>query len=436
VAQYANDYRAQVDRFYQSFGLRAPSAEALRVALAQMVADTSIFADFLGAMVSNTHLDAEGPMLAPMKEALREYTQLHEVVNPAKGAPPLNNYKAILGALLADLGTTKEAEKGVAAAPPDPGKPADNETLQEALTPSGKLALADMRREKGSYSLLVDTWLGDVRLPASQHAPFIAPLRELFGSGRADVERVVSRVWQVEVVPDLQRILQRFPFDQTSRDDATPEELTEVFHPTEGRFFNLFRRYIEPLTALDGGPFRELPGVRGLVQLPRDMYPCINKVAALSARLWDETGKPLLIPVRVATLSFERQASTDAALTLVYLNVGDTAVFNFNQKPAWSDIRLDWTKRHNAQIGVQLTNVESRENEFPEPLAVQNSFWSFYRLVRLATVSPVREPPDGLLHTWSIPRRRGGSEKLRGSFVVRGDIWSPFKLGKKREGVR
>ena len=174
VRRYATEYRAQVVRFYQAFALRTPSQEALRVALSQMVSDTSSFNDFLVAVDTNTHLETDSPLLQPMSDALADFGSFHNVVNATSGAPELSKYRAILGQLLADLGPS---DTGGVAAPPRPLPERMPDTLEKELTPArGGVVLANLRGEKGSYASLVGQWLQSIKLPEDQQRPFLAPL--------------------------------------------------------------------------------------------------------------------------------------------------------------------------------------------------------------------------------------------------------------------
>jgi hypothetical protein len=418
VRRYASEYRGQLLRFYFAFGLRARSQEALRVALAQMVSDGSLFDEFLNNVAETSSIEPASPLLDPMKDAVSDFANLRKVVDKASGATELAKYKAILSQLLADLtaGSSEEAVPESAAA----------ETLEKALTPTGRLVLANLRGDKGAYSAIVTQWLSSVNLPPEQRQPFLAPISELAAIGRSDIEQVVRRVWQQDVVPEIQAVTRRFPFDPAATDDVTPTELTELFHPQTGRFFALFRRYFEPLSEIGNGPFRELRTVRSSVTMPSELYPTVNAVAALAARLWDVAGNPTPLELQIGTVPFDHGINPRSALTLVFFKTGDEALFNFNQKPLLKTILFDWTKDSTTQIGVQLTDLETKENSFPEPAVVDGAYWSVFRLFRRAAIAPVKQPRDTALYSWEIAHGRGSNEKTAARVTVTGDPWEVF----------
>lgn len=420
VRRYAAEYRSQVLAFLQSYGLRATSAETLRVALTQMSkSDASAFNDYLAAIDQNTRLDFNQDLLRPMETAVFDFTAWHNIVGGDSGAPEINKYRAILAQLLTDLGPE--------GAPPA----ADTQvrTLETDLTPPGRLVLTEVKGEKGSYAQLAAEWLQSVRLPEYQRYPFIAPFQELTRLGRRDIEGVLARAWNDELLPEVRRLSTRFPFEPTANEDVSPGELTNLLHPQTGRYFDVFRRYFEPISDFSNGPFRAKPSTRGKLTPPAHFFELTNGVAALAARLWDSNGKPIPIPVRVATVPFEHGRNPRLALTLVYLNVGPSSLFNFNQKPAQVTMQLDWTKETNSQVGLQLTDIETKENVFVEPIRTESSFWSLLRLEQKATSEAAKYPPGAQLYTWPFKIVREGTDTMQAQFVVLDDLWTLFSLG-------
>ena len=425
VRRYASEYRSQLMRFHQSFGLRAPSHEALRVALSQMASDTSVFNEFLLSIDRNSNLEFGNPLLEPMRDAVADYANWHHVVDAGGAAPELAKYKAVLAQLLTDL----SAPDGEIAA--DPAAP-PGDTLEKSLSPAGRKVLVALRGEKGSYSKLITDWLASVHLPPWQEGPFLAPLEQMTAFGRRDIERVIARAWERDMLPDVLHIVEKFPFDPEAQLEVTPKELAAVLHPVNGRFFDFFRRFIEPLSEFDkGGPFRERGSIRGNLAIPADLYPTVNAAAALSSRLWDPTGKPLPLTTRIATVPFPHGPDPRFALTLIYLNAGEASVFNFNQQPSLVSVAMDWTKETNSQVGVQLTDLDTKENTFPDPVVAQGSFWSLLRLLKKGDASAMRvSTGTGTLYTWDIKLRRDSADKIPARFVVLDNPWDTFTLGK------
>lgn len=467
VRRYSVAYRNEILRFLRSYEVNAPSIEALRVLLGQVASERSLFDDFLSALDENTHIETQGApakddgtgkkdkkgtakkgeepkkgedaaeaegaaqrearvayMLEPIHEALRDFDAWHDAVG--SGAPKLVEYKQISAQLLTDL-TAAQAE------PPAAGDAGS--ALEKELSPAGRAVLASLRGDKGSYDALVRVWIADTKLPAAQQAPFLAPFSRLARLGEIDVETVVARVWNREMWPPVKEISTKFPFDRAAERSALPEELTALLHPTDGKLFSLFRAYFEPISAFgDGQPFRERPSARGRVRVPPELYPTMNAAAALASRLWDPKGAPRKLEARVATVPFSTSRGAKLAPTAVYLNVGETSVFNFNQKPSQTTVGFDWTRDESASIGVQVTDVDTKETGSPTPLAPQGAYWRFLRLLLTGKATAVTRSVDSTMYEWSLPLEDGGSEKMTARFVVVGDPWRSLSLPRGAAG--
>lgn len=424
VRRYSVEYKSQLVRFFRSFGIVAPSQEALRVALAQMAESQSPFIHFVNAVDRQVDVPTDSSMLEPMEGELQEFATWHRLVDASSGSAEIAKYRAILAQLLVDLGPPAEG------APAAPEKATVTETLETALTPSGRLALADLRGDKGAYGGLVKKWLASVQLPASQQGPFLAPIDQLERLGRADIEQIIQRVWDREIFADLNRVTQKFPFDQTATNEVTAAELDPLINPQTGRVFDIFRRYFEPISEMpDGGAFRQRTALRGKIAIPPNLYPVVNGVGALASHLYDPTGKPKSLSLRIATVPFEHGSNPRMALTLVYLNIGEASILNFNQKPGVTTVRFDWTREQVSQVGVQLTNLDTRENLYPDPIATPSSPWSILRLLNAGRSATTPQPPGGIVYTWDVKHRRDSAEKTPARFIVIGKLSDIFSLG-------
>ena len=447
VGRYGQSYREEVLRFIQVFDVQARSTEELRVALAQMSADTSAFNDFVVAVDKNVRLDTTGhKMLEPLKGALAEFDPWRKVVDGGT-APEIAKYKSTLGQLLLDLGPAGEKDKGGGAPPPaapgaapegkgdKPGAGDPTETLEKAIGPAGKRYLSELRGEIGSYAFIVESWLTSVSLPENEKKPFRAPLKRLAELGRGDLDKVLWRVWNTEMYPPLQQVAALFPFNPNAKEEATPQMLKDLFHPTEGKFFDLVHRYIEPISYPSPGdkaPYHPRAGAQHVLSLPPAMFPAINAAAHLSSRLWDATGNPTPLELKIATVPFDRELKqrvpANLVPTLTYLNIGDGSVFDFNQKPSLISVGFEWQKDLRSQVGVQLTDLGSKENTFPPPIVSNGQYWSFYHLLRLGKPSGVKSPPQARLYTWEVQNQRDNAvnEVLPVKFVTVNDPWEPF----------
>lgn len=423
VRAYAAEYKSQVVRYFRSFGMRARSTQELRVVLAQMVADSSPFADFLATVDRQVGVSTSHAWLAPMDEALSELATLHRLVDSSNGAPEIGKYKEILRQLLNDLGPAD----GLAMVQPATlvSSPESPQTLESGLSPAGVLTLKSIRGEKGSYPAMVYAWIAGVRLRDAQQRPFALPIEQLVALGLEEIERELARDWDREVLAGLARVVEKFPFDPAAKEEVRPKELEALFDPQKGSFVDAFRRYLEPVSDFgDGRPFGELPALRGKIELPRNMYAVVNAAAAVSSRLYDAKSRPKALDVRIGTVPFDHGTDPSAALTLSYMTIGETSIFNFNQKPSVTTVHFDWTREQACQVGVQLTDLDTKDNKLPTPFAVPPSYFSLFRLLADANeAKPVTTEPGTTVHSWTPGAEKNG---VRVRFATYGDALDVF----------
>lgn len=440
VEEYARAYGSEARAFLDAFRLNVRSPEALRVALSQMAGEQSPFDAFVRALDDNTRLSTPAPaeektddagadgataavaqkveaMLAPVHEALAEFASWGAAVGGSKDAPELGKYKAVIQQLLQDL---------TAALAPLEDEEGDAPMLEQELTAVGRVALAASRSGAGSYRSLVVDWADAAGLTLEQRAPFLAPFDALSRLGDREVTHSVARAWSRELSADIAAIARKFPFNRRAETSASPEEIEVLFHPRQGRFAAWVRSYVEPLfPRTEGKPdpsaTRKLKGL-----LPEQFHRAAETARLLGERLWDESGAPRLLEVRVTRVPFEHAAGSARSVpTMIYLHAGKTSVFNFNQAPGSTTLAIDWTRDEAAELGVQVTDVETEANSFPPPIAVVGPYWRLLRLLENGKATRLRGE-SATRYEWDLPFGSGARETVRAALIVHGDPWSGF----------
>jgi hypothetical protein len=127
-----------------------------------------------------------------------------------------------------------------------------------------------------------------------------------------------------------------------------------------------------------------------------------------------------------------RSAEGNEAPTLLYATLADANVYFFNQQPTRTTVSFDWTKRTMSQVGVQLTDLTSRVNLYPEPV-VSQGYWSALRLLQAAVEPRDKKAPGReqtfLKYTWDIRHSQDDERVSRASLKVYGDPWRIRTLG-------
>jgi hypothetical protein len=77
---------------------------------------------------------------------------------------------------------------------------------------------------------------------------------------------------------------------------------------------------------------------------------------------------------------------------------------------------------------VQLTNTETKDNLFPQPINRSGSNFSLLRLLMAAEQPPaaVKEPATAQLYSWDITVQQ--KQSVRVQFVLKKDPWETFTL--------
>lgn len=446
VSVYASHYHDEATRFLHGYRVRAEGPEALRVALGEIARERSSFDDFVLTLAENTWFGedsipssdgqagadksaspkaADGGvtneahrLLAPLYDELSAFGSWHAVAQEGE----LKKYKEMAKQLLSDLAPADAS----AAKAPSAKEPA----LAGALSPAGKVTLGSLREAKGSYLALVRDWVAGAGLNSEQAAPFLMPFQELSSIGESDIESVIARTWADDVAPLVRAISAKFPFNRGAEESASAEEVTAMFHPQEGRLFSLFRDYIEPVVTTGSSGASS-----ARVRLPADLQATLSAAKVLSERLWDEKGSPRKLEIQLTPVPFQRASGAVVVPTMVYLNVGEQSVFNFNQAPQASRIVVDWTRDEPAQLGLQVTDTNSAEQSFPAPVMVEGPYWRLLRLLRKGTTTRVRTPVEGELHEWQLGVDGARGTTIRAGFVVQGDPFQGFNLPRITSGA-
>lgn len=470
--EYAEDVRKQLSLFWSEFGLRASSAEALRVALTQMTKATSPFSEFLEVVRTNAAISQDASvdvltkdpalgglneaeatsvatMLQPVRDRLHEFDAVQLMFQGAAGATEIDKYKTILDQLARDLGGSEA-----------PDSPTARVTSMR-VGPQGRLALVVLQGGAGSYLRLVDDWLTSVRVPQGLSMPFLLPIVELYKVGSADLQRAfeASRC-EFAREPGIEALSRRFPFadpqivsarakeqglEPTSVEDASPQDLALLFHPANGHMANFFRVNVDPFATakaaryvdadecyLSEGLPQSLFKRRCDMRMPREVVAMRDDVVHLASMLWDAAGNPVSLPLTVEPMPVVRSVEGNEAPTLLYATLADANLYFFNQQPTRTTVSFDWTKRTMSQVGVQLTDLTSRVNLYPEPI-VSQGYWSALRLLQSAAEPREKKAPGReqafLKYTWDIRHSQDDERVSRASFKVYGDPWRIRTLG-------
>lgn len=419
--RYAEAYVKELDAFYSAFRISAASQESIAFLLGELAGPTSPLLNLVRVTAAQSSVDvgdANVGSFEPMRRRLAKYEKIAAVAATPEGrAAEVESFKNLLGQMAAAV--TEKQEGGKGEGDKAAGASLYGQPLKERLGPSGRIALTLFREEEGSYAALTEAWLDGVQIrdPALRK-PFLAPVQVLYGVGAKEIREVVREHWQYAMRASLADVVASFPFDRTVRREVGPEELSALFHPVTGKFHELRRLVVDPVSEEQNGVFAARSGRWGALGLPLEMYEVINRVGRLTRALWDDGNKPRPLEITVSTLPFGLSDDPRRQITRTFLRAGDNTLFNFNQQPTLKSLQNDWTQLTPAGVGAELTGSPGEAPPRPS-VGVPASYWSLLRVLNDGA-------RDGSTFTWSCPLAGGRVVEVR--FMVAGDPWEIFQL--------
>ena len=458
VDAYGRCYAEAYRDYYIDFDVEVTSLGALRYVLTQMTLPSSQFMDVLLTVRDNTLIDpGKNDYLRPLAVRLEEFEFFQRLLAEQKGTfPELDKYKALLEQMQIDIEDQTPLGKT--------DKEVTFKDFTNRLTPLGRISFAIFRDEPDSYLNLITLWLKSVGISSQWRDLFLAPVYQAYFLGREEIEATIATIWTDLLQADISPLYHKFPFDISSEDNVSVEELKEAAHP-HGHFWRTFHELVAPFCVEDGGRWRERACVLGGARLPDNMLEIANAVARLSDRLWDDKGeeRPLAFMMKASPLP--QALPHEPIAVLSYLHAGGSSIFGFNQQPSWKEFTLQWHSGSSAAVGIEFTTPDASAR-FQNAVTVPKTAWSFYRLLQkaedLAKIhtfsTPASEAASGTsasragdapiagksyVATWlvSFPERKRGilkallvpgkkaeSRPLEVKFAIRNDPWAIFTL--------
>lgn len=445
--RYAQYYR----KYYLEFDIKANSPGALRFVLSQMILPSSPLTEILVEMRNNTRLDfgkeaAKNDYLELLNLKLTEFEFLTRLMGEKTGSyPELDKYRTLLEQMQADLQDSEQ-------------KPADRKDKEDAAaasksmtSPVGKISFAIFNGDKDSYLSLVRQWLNSVGMPRQWQDIFLAPVWQAYFIGMSDMQAEIDRAWKNLTLTDIQPLYGSFPFEREASADVSIDVLKNATHP-QGHFWQTFQTSLKPFLYQEGGKWKRRAGPHDFPKLPGGMVKAVNDLAQLSALFWDKDGKerPLELTVKPGPLPSIAAGEPIAALS--YLQVGDSAVLGFNQKPAWKKLKFSWTNQNWASAGLECEAKEKGLSRIKRSVEIPASYWSLYHLLKETVEYQKPYATEGTRAiintsgngngdgaeterplTWIVnsPATASSSGKpMMIRFYVQGDPWAPFKLSR------
>lgn len=371
----------------------------------------------------------EGPYYAPLRQELAMFAPIVQLMTPDKDGQTaqLVPYLLLLSQLHAELAGSpslpdatpslvQPASLKSAAAPP--AQDGGGTQLVDLLSPLGRVALAMLMEEDGSYLARVDAWLDKQGLLGELRRPFREPFLLVREFGRAELERVLDEQWEQQRRSMLDPLLRRYPFNVAASQELDPEELN-VLRRGDGAFWQFVSQVLSPVLEEKGTEWMLRRQLRQQLAMPSRMLLTLNRLSRLSRALWDNEGKPRPLAMQVRPLPLPA-TGWGGFVTMSFLKCGSAAAFGFNQTPNWQEFSLKWWEPGTASVGAEL-RTPGNENKRYRATELSRSSWNCFRLLDAASFDAEQNA------AWPMPGPEGTAAELRLRFGIRGGSWTVFQ---------
>lgn len=424
LSTYAGNYADAYWGFFKNMALKINSPEQLQLYLKELQRPGSAFTQNLLRIKENVILDIPpNPNFQPVRDRLADFQFMQKLLQDQAGTyPQLERYILISGQLLEQMSID-----GPPLPTPAPDKLNPEMGLKSILTPMGRVSYDMLLGNPTSLLRQVEIYLREMNIPASWQAPFLYPFHRAREFGRQDINHSIQtqwrQLWDTQVMP----LAGKFPFESQRSgviEDANPEYIHAVFHPTTGSFWNTIRNSFGALFNIVDGRWTPKPEVVSNFHLPEDMKTKLDAAADLTLALWDKNGadQPINIKARPDLLPEITAMNEDGdeipLPSLTFLRTGSTSVLGFNQRKAWQDFNYEWWMKGIVSVGLEFLSPKEKIKKYAS-VDVDESRWSFYRLLLQAERGPKNQ------YAWILTHPEHPERKLKVSFAFKKD---PFEL--------
>ena len=366
---YADAYR----KYYVQFDIKVNSLGALRFALNQMFLPSSGFMNFLQAISTNTQIDpGNNGYMQSIVAKLGDFEFTRRLMNEKKGTfPELEKYKAILDQMQADIQQDGPKKKD---------REDTKDSLKAQLTPLGRIAYAIGKGDNDSYLNLTRDWIDSVGIPKQWRDLFLAPVWTTYYLGMKEVDSQLGGVWAELFDRTIKPLYGKFPFNASSDEDATPEEIYNATHPN-GRFWQSFKKTFTAYCSEEGGKWSCHPGPYGYPNFPPKMTSTVNGIAKITKLLWEKDGKEKPLQFIASGKPLPPMLPSEPMITLASFTVAQSSILNFNQQMSSRTLKHEWQNPCRAAVGIEFM-VPGDPKKYQSTLEVPMTSWCFYKLLK------------------------------------------------------
>lgn len=398
---YAKRYLDAYSQYFEDCHATNKTTYQTKVALESLISPNSTFQHFLSEVFTHTDVLNKETSLNFGNLPKSAFGFLGNMLSAGEdGARPYNDYLEVMRELYRDL-----------------NQPTEELTLCDVhFSPIAKISLDIITSAPSSYVSRVTKILIDAGVEESFHGPFLSPVYAVNAIGKVELKKALEKTWTGFFWPKLTTLFNMFPFNMSSPNSSTIEELEAVLNPQKEFWANLHKT-IGAVSRVYANSWEPLDSS---LEIDPSIYASINRLSELSNLFWDHEGnkKPLEFQVRAVPLS----ESPDSPLKTIssHLVVGKQIFQNFNLDPAWCKFKVNWWDPSRSAVVIQMQDAGGSRKM--RTLQIEESTWGFFRLLAKA------QRESGSRWTWKLSGSKNHADAKQFSLDFLSNPWKQIEF--------
>lgn len=380
VIDYVKKYENHYDKYFEQCTIKNVSLKNLKETLKEIAQDSSSFLDFLKFIRHQTSAFS-GPVINLKNiNDLNHFDFLNHILTVNKDEAPYAQYQKLMRELAYEL------DRDILNVENEPSP------LQSYLSNIAKVSSDILQNNSKSYSNKVTQCLIEMGVPEDYRSVFLKPIQQLYKLGVPDLKKCIEGSWSMKFEPSIDELFAKFPFNSEGTEIMSLEELEDKLNP-QSNFYLTMKEVMSTCCKNIDGVWSQIESED--LKLNEGILAKLNLVQRITDLLWDKEGNRQPITLSIQPIPFNNDPQANPIVVLSYFVVGDQSIRNLNQTPSWQTLKIDWWKKINSCVGVELMSKYSSSKSYKCVQKI-NLDWSFFELLK----EPHLE--DGNVFTWNI----------------------------------
>lgn len=338
------------------------SANDIASSLLLISSPGSQFNNMLRVLLDNTNFDEETLKSVPDLVLISSYFK--NINSMISNPNDMEQYDQIIRSIADQINNSKDKEEAI------------NEIT---------LNLSTKSKESDLYK--VNALLKKNNINSENAEIFTAPLKSIMRFGKPYLVKYKYDLWQNDIMSKIDEYKKYYPFSNDSNKIMTAEELTGFLGP-KGDFWKTVNKDMYGIFEYKDNIWKAKDiDLFGDVNTEK-MLNTLNNVQQITNTLWDESGNPQIIDVKVKPeLALNSMLANNTFVKMTILNIGDSKIIGISSNQSPMTIPYKWFEKQSASVGYIDTNEQINSFE------THTSYWSFIELINKAT-------KDNNVYTW------------------------------------